>query len=243
MTLRRNGRFWVISLAAVLGVSVGIALGTWQLARAAQKNALHSAMAAHKALPVLDGRALAGVTDAAGVRWRPVLLQGRWLAGQTVFLDNRQMQGKVGFDVLTPLQIDGSDVAVVVQRGWVQRNFLDRTRLPAIETPAGAVQLRGLIVPPPARLYAFAGAETGVIRQNLDLAELRARSGLPVLTSLSVQQTGPASEGLLRDWTEPGSGVERNYGYAFQWFALALLIAILYVWFQFIVPRSKSSRA
>ena len=226
-----------------MGVSAGIALGTWQLARASQKNALHAALAGHKALPALDGRALAGATAEAGVLWRPVRLQGRWVAGQTVFLDNRQMQGKVGFDVLTPLQIDGSAAAVMVQRGWVQRNFLDRTRLPAIETPAGAVQLQGLIVPPPPRLYAFAAAESGVIRQNLDLREFRARSGLPLLTSLSVQQTGPASEGLLRDWTEPGSGVERNYGYAFQWFALAVLIAILYVWFQFIAPRRKSARA
>ena len=243
MTPRRSGRFWAISLATVMGVSAGIALGTWQLARGSQKNALHAAMAGRKGLPALDGRALAGVTNEAGVLWRPVRLQGRWVAGQTVFLDNRQMQGKVGFDVLTPLQIDDSAAAVMVQRGWVQRNFLDRTRLPEFDTPAGAVQLRGLIVPPPPRLYAFAGTESGVIRQNLDLAEFRARSGLPVLTSLSVQQTGPASEGLLRDWTEPGSGVERNYGYAFQWFALAVLIAILYVWFQFIVPRSKSSRA
>ena len=63
------------------------------------------------------------------------------------------------------------------------------------------------------------------------------------MTGLSVQQTGAASEGLLRDWTEPGSGVEKHYGYAFQWFALSALIAILYVWFQFIAPRRKSPPA
>ena len=153
------------------------------------------------------------------------------------------MQGKAGFDVLTPLRIEGSDMAVVVRRGWAPRNFLERERLPAVDTPTGAVEVRGLIAPPPPKLYAFAGPESGAIRQNLDLGEFRARTGLPLVTGLSVQQTGTASEGLLREWTEPGSGVEKNYGYAFQWFALSSLIAILYVWFQFIAPRRKSQRA
>lgn len=243
MTSHRPGRFWRITVAAVLGVAAGLALGAWQLSRAAQRNAMHAALDQHKTMPALDGRALVAVQDAAAVVWRPVRLQGQWVPGQTVFLDNRQMQGKTGFDVLTPLRIDGSDAVVVVQRGWVQRNFLDRTSLPPVETPAGAVSVSGLIAPPPPKLYAFAGAESGPIRQNLDLGEFRARTGLSLLTGLSVQQTGPASEGLLRDWTQPGSGVEKNYGYAFQWFALSALIAILYVWFQFIAPRRKTSRA
>ena len=56
-----------------------------------------------------------------------------------------------------------------------------------------------------------------------------------------MQQTGEPSEGLLRDWPEAASGVEKNYGYAFQWWALSGLIAILYVWFQFIAPRRKAT--
>ena len=237
------GRLWLIATAAAVGVMAGLALGAWQLSRAAQKNALHAAMAQHRSLPALAGRDLAVVGNPAAVTWRPVKLQGRWVPGHTVFLDNRQMQGKPGFDVLTPLWIEGTDTAVVVQRGWVQRNFIDRTKLPPIDTPAGVVEISGLIAPPPPKLYAFAGAESGPIRQNLDLEEFRARTGLPLLTGLSVQQAGPASEGLLRDWTQAGSGIEKNYGYAFQWFALSALIAILYVWFQFIAPRRKVTRA
>lgn len=226
-----------------MGVAAGLALGTWQLSRAAQKSALHEAMEQHKSLPALAGRELAADGQPGAMTWRPVRLQGRWVPEHTVFLDNRQMQGKPGFDVLTPLRIEGTDAAVVVQRGWVQRNFMDRARLPAVDTPAGMVEVDGLIAPPPPKLYAFAGAESGPIRQNLELGEFRARTGLPLLTSLSVQQAGPASEGLLRDWAQPGSGEEKNYGYAFQWFALSALIAILYVWFQFIAPRRKVPHA
>ena len=60
---------------------------------------------------------------------------------------------------------------------------------------------------------------------------------------VAVRQTGAPSEGLLRDWPEVASGAEKNYGYAFQWWALSVLIAILYAWFQFIAPRRKASRA
>jgi surfeit locus 1 family protein len=49
-----------------------------------------------------------------------------------------------------------------------------------------------------------------------------------------------ASEGLLRDWPQAGSGIEKHHGYAFQWFGLSALIALLYVWFQIVrrfIPR------
>jgi surfeit locus 1 family protein len=124
-----------------------------------------------------------------------------------------------------------------VQRGWIPRNFEHREQLPPVQTPGGVVEVQGRLAPPPAKLYEFAGAGQGAIRQNLDLAALRDQSGLPLLLAVSVQQLGPPSEGLLRRWPEAGSGAEKNYGYAFQWWALSALIAILYVWFQFVVPR------
>ena len=60
------------------------------------------------------------------------------------------------------------------------------------------------------------------------------------LADLSIIQAGAASEGLLRDWPEVASGVEKHYGYAFQWFGLAGLITVLYVWFQ-IVRRVRKA--
>ena len=70
------------------------------------------------------------------------------------------------------------------------------------------------------------------------MAQFRAETGLALL-DLSVQQTGEPSEGLLREWPEAASGAAKHYGYAFQWWALSALIAILYVWFQFIAPRRQ----
>jgi surfeit locus 1 family protein len=182
---------------------------------------------------------LAAGEDAGHLRHRPVVLRGQWLPERTVFLDNRQMNAVPGFYVVTPLRLEGSQAVLLVQRGWAPRNFTQRELLPPVQTPAGTVEVRGRLAPPPAKLYAFDTEETGPIRQNLDLARFRAETGLALLP-LSVQQTGPASEGLLRQWPQAGSGAEKNYGYAFQWWAIAALIAILYVWFQLVLPRRQA---
>ncbi|HSV46865.1 MAG TPA: SURF1 family protein [Ramlibacter sp.] len=217
-----------------------LALGFWQLGRGQQRLALEAAIEARHGLPPIDAAALLQAPGRGELLHRQVVLRGRWSARHTVYLDNRQMQGRPGFYVVTPLRLAGSDAAVLVQRGWAARDFNDRQRLPAVETPDGEVELHGRIAPPPAKLYAFETAEAGLIRQNLDLASFRAETGLSLLDG-SVVQTGAASQGLLRDWPAASSGAGKNFGYAFQWWALCGLIAILYVWFQFIAPRRRST--
>ena len=235
MSTVRPLRFWVITAAAVAGIAATLALGAWQLGRAHHKLALEADIEARKHMPPLQAAALLQPGQEA-LMHRSVVLRGTWDARHTVYLDNRQMQGKPGFYVVTPLKLEGTERAVLVERGWVQRDFLQRERLPPITTPPGPVEVQGRIAPPPARLYEFDKAGSGAIRQNLDLAAFGAQTGLALL-DLAVMQTGEPSEGLLRDWPRPATGVEKHYGYTFQWWALSTLIAILYVWFQFIAAR------
>jgi len=232
----KGWRFWLLTLAAVVGVAATVALGWWQLGRGQQREAMQQAIDSRKSQPPLAQSALLAGGPLASLHHRPVRLRGRWVERHTVYLDNRQMRGKPGFYVVTPLQLAGSDTAVLVQRGWIQRDFLQRDRLPQVVTPPGDVELVGRIAPPPAKLYEMGPAEAGPIRQNLDLAAFAAETGLK-LVDASVLETGPASQELLRDWPEVGSAAAKNYGYAAQWWALAALIVILYVWFQFIAPR------
>lgn len=238
----KGRRFWALTLAAVLGMAATFSLGLWQLGRAHQKEALAAAVESRKhEAPLSQAQFLAA--DRPSMAYRPVVLRGQWDAANTVFLDNRQMDGKVGFYVLTPLKLAGTDRAVVVQRGWAPRNFQQRTQLPPVDTPAGEVEIIARIAPPPAKLYQFGSAGSGPIRQNLDLAPFAAETRLALLTDASAQQTGAPAGGLWRDWPESsgGRGPETNYGYAFQWWALCALIAILYAWFQFIQPRRRQA--
>jgi len=231
-------RFWVVTVAAVLSVALTFSLGNWQLRRATEKTALQTAIEQKNTLPTLDNRALSATKNIADVLHRRALLQGVWQEAHTVYLDNRPMGGKPGFWVVTPLALESGLPWILVQRGWVPRDFSDRTRLPAISTPPGLVSVSGRIAPPPSKLYEFEGAPGGRIRQNLDVTSFGAEIGQPLL-AVSLLQTGPASEGLLRDWAAPALGVDKHYGYAFQWFGLCALVAGLYVWFQIISPRRK----
>lgn len=226
-------KFWLITGVALLALAVTLALGRWQLSRATQKEVLQAHIDAKATLPKLDGQALAAQADPALELHRRVILRGRWIAQHTVFLDNRQMNGKPGLYVVTPMALEGSAAVVLVQRGWIARNFVDRTNLPPLQTPPGVLEIEGRIAPPPAKLYELGGPDTGRIRQNLDVARFSVEVGLPLLAA-SVQQTGVASEGLLREWPLAGSGIDKHYGYALQWFGLSALIAILYIWFQIV---------
>jgi surfeit locus 1 family protein len=213
-----------------------LSLGQWQLRRAAQKETLQAAVERQKLLPALDSRALSATKNIADVLHRQARLQGVWQDAHTVYLDNRPMSGKSGFWVVTPLALEGGPRWVLVQRGWVPRDFNDRSRLPAISTPQGLVTISGRMAPPPSKLYEFDGVQTGRIRQNLDIGAFSAEVGQPLLLA-SLLQTDAASEGLLRDWVAPATGIDKHHGYAFQWFALSVLIVSLYVWFQLILPR------
>ena len=238
--MKLSWKFWLITIAAVLAVAITASLGRWQLSRAAEKLALQASIDSQFEAAALDTQALATHPDPAQLIHRRVKLRGQWLTDHTVFLDNRQMGGRVGLYALTPLKLEGGPSVVLVQRGWVARNFLDRTAVAPVQTPQGWVEVEGRIVPPPSKLYELGPSQAGPIRQNLDLPGFSAEVGVPLM-AMSVQQIGPASEGLLRDWPVPGTGVDKHYGYAFQWFGLCGLISILYVWFQ-LVRRFTSAR-
>jgi len=125
------GRRWIVLVAALAAAALTARLGLWQLDRAAQKNQLQAALDSQLALPPLPPAELA--RDAAGAaaqQHRAVVVEGQWLAALTVYLDNRQMNGRPGFYAITPLRLDDGS-AVLVQRGWLPRDANERTRIAA----------------------------------------------------------------------------------------------------------------
>lgn len=231
-------RFWIVTLATVLTMAITASLGRWQLQRADQKLNLQAEMDTRAALPVWTETDLLQAEAPRTGWYRPVRLRGEWVPQASVFLDNRQMDGRPGFFLLTPLRLAGSDRAVLVQRGWTPRDFLDRSRTPDVPTPAGEVTLEGRLAPPPGKLFELGESAHGPIRQNIELAAMASEYRLDLLDG-AVLQTSDVGDGLSRQWPRVETGVDKHHGYAFQWFALCSLAAVLYLWFQLIVPRRK----
>jgi len=234
-----NRGFWLILFAALVSAGVTASLGFWQLRRAAYKEQLEAAIHASQKLAPVGNVAISDSNALQGLLHRPAHVKGQWVAPATVFLDNRQMNGQQGFFVVTPLRLDPDGPWLLVQRGWVPRDFMDRSHVPSVPTPAGIVTVSGRIAAAPGKVYQLGEDAEGPIRQNLDIDAFAQEHRVEVLNG-SLLQLAPSdtsvSDGLLRDWPQVASGVDKHYGYAFQWFGLCALIVILYVWFQIISP-------
>ena len=200
-------RLWALALAAA-ACAAGIALGNWQARRAEEKRAA-----------------------AAGLETKRVSLRGVFRPEFTVLLDNKLRNHRPGYEVVTPLRLDGEHV--LVNRGWIEAG---RTReaLPQVRTPAGEVRIEGVALEHLPRLLALdAGKpETGKVRQTIDLDAFAAQSGLRLQRRI-VEQHSPLDDGLARDWPRPDAGAEKNAAYSLQWYSLAGLAVVLAVVFSF----------
>ncbi|SDF31604.1 Cytochrome oxidase assembly protein ShyY1 [Massilia sp. PDC64] len=228
--MRLRFRFRTIPfLATLVLVAVGILLGNWQVRRAAEKTALQTRLTQRSALPplVLDGKPL----DPAAVEYRRVIVTGEFVPNWPLFLDNRPFEGRTGFIVLMPFKIAGGADVVLVARGWVPRDPAVHDRVPQVATPPGRTTIEGLAVLHPARVMELGKApppRPGAIVQNVDPAGFAQASGLRMLPVL-VEQTNADGSGLTRKWPAPAVDVDRNKGYAFQWYALAAMAFLFFV--------------
>jgi len=236
----RAGVRLVPALAALAVIVATASLGNWQMRRAAEKQALQTQReAALSDAPIRLGSAS---LDASALDGRRVVGEGTFDDSRTVFLDNRTRGGVAGFHVVTPLRLDPSATHVLVLRGWIARDMADRTRLPPLRTPAGPVRVEGLAMatlPQPMLLGADAAPAQGErIWQHLTLQRYREWSSLAVLPVI-VRQTSGLDDGLVREWAQPGSDVDKHRGYAFQWFAMTAVTAGLWLVFGYLRPGGK----
>ncbi|MBW4935096.1 SURF1 family protein [Marinobacter sp. F4206] len=222
---RRHWQFdWRLMLFTGLFLPLLIGLGLWQLDRAGQKQQM------------LDQ----WQQDALDLEWtelvrqgldsgRPVALTGRY-GERSWLLDNRTRDGIPGYEVLTvfhPLQ----GPAVVVNRGWVQAPRT-RAQLPVVVTPDGVLELTGRLsdYPEPPVLVDQAASPEGWPRRVQSLPGAIARAEFPELPGAIVRLAGSDQPGAFRaDWAPDLMGPQTHYGYATQWFALAVVLSILTV--------------
>jgi surfeit locus 1 family protein len=216
----------VPTAAALLGVLITALLGDWQLNRAAYKAELELRMAqAGREPPISIGRER---VEPAPLLYHPVEVRGQFDSAGTVFIDNRVHHGAVGYWVVTPLKITGSERYVLVERGWVGA-LTDRARAPDVATPSGEVHISGMALPGNPPVFELSQqVVAGKIWQNVTVHRYREHYGID-LQPVIVQQHNELPDDLLRDWTAPSLGIDRHRAYAFQWFSLAVVILIVYI--------------
>ena len=139
----------VATLSALLVILVGCGAGIWQLNRADQKIRLGQSLVAKLQMPVLNADADGLTLEQAAER--RILVRGRFIQDEAIWLDNRPRPmpeggtggaGQSGFYLMMPLKLDGQEAVLWVNRGWAPRNNENRVELPPIKTANDCRKLR-----------------------------------------------------------------------------------------------------
>lgn len=212
-------RRYAIFLFAIPAALVCARFGIWQLSRLQQRRAsnavLHAAMTQE---PIqLNSR------QQTYQPFRAVAASGRFDYDRQVVVEGAPIEGAPGVIVVTPLRL-GDSTAVLVERGWVfspdgQTVDLGRTR------ESDSTTVSGVIVDPGAEAGTVPGAEwpKRVQRPSPNvLGPLYPYKLLPYV----VRRTDPPALSALRPVPLPELSDGPHLGYAFQWFAFAIIAVV-----------------
>jgi surfeit locus 1 family protein len=210
-----------------------ILLGFWQLDRANEKNSKNSNYTLRQADNSIDLNKELSIENEETLLWRRTIVNGSFLNKKSIILDNQILNKIAGFNVLTPYQIKDSQYIVLINRGW-QPNLARRDLIPNIQSIEGDVVIKGHIAKFPTSGISL-GQEnietlnSSVFRmQKLEIDELRHFLTFNLLPYM-IYLDPLIDKGNYSTFKLPAPGSEKNYGYAFQWFAFAFTLLIIFI--------------
>ncbi len=228
-------RFIFIQIISLVALVLFLSLGTWQLGRGNIKSDIEHATSSDDA-DYQDIRLPLG--ELQSWRYKKITLQGVYDSTKQFLLDNQVRDGISGYNVLSPLSIEqnGNPYWVLVDRGWLPQ-AAHREILPSVEIEQSASQyVKGSVYVPYAETYSLGGIADGEDSgwprriQFVDYQQLSDRLNITLQPfTLRLDENQP--HGYRRDWSEYSMSAQKHFGYAFQWFAMALAVVVLWWWY------------
>jgi surfeit locus 1 family protein len=224
-------RLWP-TLVAILVFPCLIALGFWQLDRAEQKRVMHNAFLERQQADAIKLNERMISADPEELYWRHIELSGEFKRNRKIFLDNQVLNREAGYYVYALFSPVGSDQSVLINYGWIAAGA-DRLLLPEVDLPNGTVTLEGIIKGVPSTGITLEETAVELIQNNIrvqsinigNLSNLLNEKLAPFIVRLEKE----SPYGLIRQWTLPGSNEAMHLGYAFQWFALAATLLVIFI--------------
>jgi surfeit locus 1 family protein len=230
MALTVTPRGIAATLMVVVVAVVCVRLGFWQLDRLEERRARNAEVAsafAQQPLSLDAELAAAAATDPERVLHRRVELRGRFLSDSEVVLRGRASLGKPGVHVVTPMQLEGTRYAVLVNRGWAPSADAMTVDLASLTEP-GMHRILGLAQPlspdelPSGSVVTGEDAPVRSVRR-LTHADVRAHSGVEILP-LVVTAFPDTIRHAAPFRVDPPPADEGNHlAYAIQWFSFAVI--------------------
>lgn len=199
-----------LSLFTGLLILIFLSLGTWQVIRKGEKEALLETLAQSRYAKPIDINSISHPKA-----FQVLSAKGHFVPGKTIFLQSKTHEGKAGVYVLDVFQIDDGHY-VLTQRGWAPKEL---TSLPSERvTIEGVVRLQT----PPSYFQPENKAPTYFW---VDLERLSKDLSLPLLPYYLVLKSSFHPQILP---TDPIPLPRNNHlSYAITWYLLAFLLLIM----------------
>ncbi len=234
-------RFWFVQIMSLATLILFLSLGTWQMGRGNVKSDIEKASEQDDVGYMEVRLPLENLVD---WRYKKIKLTGVYDSSKQFLLDNQVRNRATGYNVLTPLYINDQSAWVLVDRGWIPQTS-GREQLPNVDVNSGNdFSVSGNVYVPYDKAYSLGGIADGEDHgwprriQFVDYQLLSDRLGVtlqPFTLRLDVNE----KYGYQRDWTENNITSQKHYGYAFQWYAMALALVVLW-WLYSIKPLFKN---
>ena len=213
-----------------------INLGFWQIERKDEKLKLLLKMAELSGRPGISPSSITSATQSG----TPVAMQGAFDEKVILLLDNKILEGAVGFEVLQLFR-DQTGLNFLVNRGFVPAG---RTRSSNIEIPKldeSVEVFEGYLYLQKANPYALEAEGVAYkfpqIVQKVDPEEL-SKAINTMVSPFTIRMHDNQAGALPRDWQVTSINPEKHQAYAVQWFLMSL--AILVAWLCFTVRLNRN---
>jgi len=219
----------IASLIVIIGLSILLSLGQWQLTRAEEKEAIINQINERQTMQPIN---LIQLDKQTAKNYFHLRFKGEYDNKHYLLLDNRILKGRPGFEVIQPIQ-DGSRT-ILVNRGWIPLPR-DRRQLPAIPLIEGIQAITGIVYEPTEAIVLkedqLNAQQWPILIQSLDMDKLTSlyKQVNKHIEPWVLRQDADNEVFYQREWQYHNMPPERHISYAVTWFGLAFALIIIYI--------------
>ena len=171
--------------------------------------------------------------DASSKKWDRVFVKGTWVNSKQILIDNIINRGIAGYKVITPLNIEGSDKTILVDRGWIKQNKY-REVLPDISIEEKSETVSGILELPELGLVLsndLVTSEWPKISQSKNFEILAEQFDMNLFPMILLAD--PINQKSLEyiKITPTNMTPTKHYGYSAQWFLMFIVLCAMYIWY------------
>ena len=216
---------WV-TLVVILGMLFLARLGFWQLDRLEWRRGLNTEKLAEMNAEPLSLNDDLSALDLPSMINRRIVATGEYDIENQFLIESQIFESQTGRYLLTPLLLENSDLAVLVNRGWIPDTEDDFAQFDEL----GEIEVEGRLQ----RSQTLSGDRATQVEGNriyrIDVGAAAEELPYAVLPVFVLPETDEIVDSALPYLPKADLTIDEgdHFSYALQWFSFSLMLAIIY---------------